>query len=284
MIKTYFKPILLILIGTAVYAFGLVHFNIENNLADGGFTGITLLLYFLFQIKPSVTTILLNIPVLIVGYFLLGKRTFILTIVGTVALSVFLEIFQTYHFDIPLKNDMFLATLLSGLFLGTGLGIVFKAGGTTGGVDILARLAEKFWGISIGKTIFIFDFVIIVLSWIFYLTYKEALYTLIAIFLATQIIDRFQEGFITTRGFIIISKSSNEIAAAISRDINRGITIVHGYGFYTKQPSDIIYCVVEKQQIEELKKIIFAVDEYAFVNIMSIHEVLGEGFTFHNKT
>jgi len=284
LIKTYFKPILLILIGTAVYAFGLVHFNIENNLADGGFTGITLLLYFLFQIKPSVTTILLNIPVLIVGYFLLGKRTFILTIVGTVALSVFLEIFQTYHFDIPLKNDMFLATLLSGLFLGTGLGIVFKAGGTTGGVDILARLAEKFWGISIGKTIFIFDFVIIVLSWIFYLTYKEALYTLIAIFLATQIIDRFQEGFITTRGFIIISKSSNEIAAAISRDINRGITIVHGYGFYTKQPSDIIYCVVEKQQIEELKKIIFAVDEYAFVNIMSIHEVLGEGFTFHNKT
>ena len=284
MIKTYFKPILLILIGTAVYAFGLVHFNIQNNLADGGFTGITLLLYFLFQVKPSVTTILLNIPVLIIGYFLLGKRTFVLTIIGTVALSFFLEIFQTYHFNIPLKNDMFLATLLSGLFLGTGLGIVFKSGGTTGGVDILARLAEKFWGISIGKTIFIFDFVIIVLSWIFYLTYKEALYTLIAIFLATQIIDRFQEGFITTRAFVIISKSSNEIATAISRDINRGVTIVHGYGFYTKQSTDIIYCVVEKQQIEELKKVIFSVDEHAFVNIMTIHEVFGEGFTFHNKT
>lgn len=278
MIKAYLKPILLIFIGTAIYAFGLVHFNMQNNLAEGGFTGITLLLYFLFSIKPSISTIFLNIPIFILGYFILGKRTFILTIIGTLSLSFFLEIFETFQLTIFLKDDMFLATLLAGIFSGVGLGIVFRVGGTTGGVDILARLALKFKKIPIGKTIFLFDFIIITLSWIFYLDYKEALYTLVALFLSSLIIDRFQEGFTPMYAITIRSKKSVDLASALKQIVDHEIICLSGYSVNKEEDSSIIYFLVEKKQLEPTKKFIFTLDSNAVLTILTIHETVKEDF------
>ncbi len=146
------KNILLILLGAAIFAFGLVHFNMQNNLAEGGFTGITLLLYFLFQIDPSYSNLVLNIPLFVIGWKLLGKKSFLYTVIGTVAVSVFLFIFQRFQIAIPLDGDLFLAALFAGVFAGIGLGIIFRFGGTTGGVDIIARLIFKYKGISMGRT------------------------------------------------------------------------------------------------------------------------------------
>lgn len=274
--KAYLKPILLIFIGTAIYAFGLVHFNIQNNLAEGGFTGITLLLYFLFSIKPSISTIFLNIPIFIIGYFILGKRLFLLTIVGTLSLSFFLEIFETFSFTLNLKDDMFLAAILAGLFSGVGLGIVFNAGGTTGGVDILARLALKFKKIPMGRTIFLFDFIIITLSWIFYLDYKEALYTLVALYLSALIIDRFQQGFHSMYAITIRSKKTNDLALALEIMVDQEILFLNGFSVNTEEETPIIYFLVEKRQLQPLKKYIFSIDSKALVTILNIHETVKE--------
>ncbi len=109
------KNVLFILVGAAIFSFGLVHFNMQNNLAEGGFTGITLLLYFVFGIDPSISNLVLNIPIFFIGWKLLGPKTFMYTVIGTVAVSVFLFIFQRFHFTIPLNNDMFLAALFAGV-------------------------------------------------------------------------------------------------------------------------------------------------------------------------
>ena len=161
-----------------------MNINIENHLAEGGFTGITLLLYFLFKFDPSYSNLILNIPIFFIGWKLLGRTTFIYTLIGTFSVSLFLWIFQRYevlNLHLNLQNDMTLAALFAGAFIGIGLGIIFKYGGTTGGVDIIARLAHKYVGWSMGKTMFMFDAIVIIVSILTYLSYREGMYTLVAV-------------------------------------------------------------------------------------------------------
>ncbi|MFC7783561.1 MULTISPECIES: YitT family protein [unclassified Rossellomorea] len=279
MLGLRFKNILFILLGSAIFAFGLVHFNIQNKLAEGGFTGITLILYFLFDIDPSYSNLALNIPLFFLGWKLLGKKAFYYTVIGTVSLSVFLWIFQRYQMRINLEGDLFLAALFAGVFIGVGLGIIFRYGGTTGGVDIIARLAHKYIGWSMGKTMFMFDAVVIGASLITYLEYREAMYTLVAVFVAARVIDFMQEGAYSARGAMIISDSHEEIASVINEKMDRGVTILRGHGSFTKQEREVLYCVVGKNEIVRLKNIITSVDPHAFVSVTVVHDVLGEGFT-----
>ncbi|MBD7936084.1 YitT family protein [Cytobacillus sp. Sa5YUA1] len=273
------KNIILILFGASIFSFGIVHFNMQNNLAEGGFTGITLLLYFLFDWNPSYTNLILNIPLFFIGWKLLGKKAFIYTIIGTVGVSLFLEIFQRYQIHMPLKNDLTLAALFAGVFIGVGLGIIFRYGGTTGGVDIIARLVNKYTGTSMGKTMFVFDFCVITISLIFYLKYYEAMYTLVAVFVGAKVIDFIQEGAYSARGAMIISEKNEEISAKILYEMERGVTVLKGRGSFTKLDREVLYCVVARNELTKLKNLIHSVDPNAFVTVSQVHDVLGEGFT-----
>ncbi|MED4453739.1 YitT family protein [Metabacillus fastidiosus] len=273
------KNIVFILLGSAIFAFGLVHFNMQNNLAEGGFTGITLLLFFLFKIDPAITNLLLNIPLFFIGWRFLGRTSFVYTIIGTVGLSIFLSVFQRYQFHIPLKEDLTLAALFAGVFIGVGLGIIFRFGGTTGGVDIIARLTQRSIGWNMGKTMFLFDLCVITLSLIFYLSYREAMYTLVAVFVAAKVIDFMQDGAYSAKGATIISEYNDEIAVKIMKEMERGVTILKGQGSFTKLDKNILYCVVARNEITRLKSVITSVDPHAFVVVSDVHEVIGEGFT-----
>ncbi|KAB7708923.1 DUF2179 domain-containing protein [Bacillus aerolatus] len=273
------KNIFFILLGSAIYGFGLVHFNMENNLAEGGFTGITLLLYNLFAIDPSYSNLVLNIPLFFIGWKLLGKTSFFYTILGTVSVSVFLWIFQRYQLHIPLHDDLFLAALFAGVFIGIGLGITFRYGGTTGGVDIIARLVHKYRHVSMGKTMFLFDAVVITASLLTYIDYREAMYTLVAVFVGARVIDFMQEGAYAARGAMIISNHHVEIAEKINKQMDRGVTVLKGHGSFTKENREVLYCVVGKNEIVRLKNLITSVDPHAFVSVTVVHDVFGEGFT-----
>ncbi|MCW4358697.1 YitT family protein [Bacillus altitudinis] len=278
------KNIVFILIGSAIFSFGLVHFNMQNNLAEGGFTGITLLLYFLFHIDPSISNLVLNIPIFFIGWKMLGRTMFTYTIVGTVSLSVFLAIFQRFQIHMPLQHDLALAALFAGVFIGTGLGIIFKFGGTTGGVDIIARLINKHYQVAMGRTMFIFDACVITIS-LTYLNYKEAMYTLVAVFVAAKVIDFMQEGAYAAKGAMIISERDDIIQKKITEEMERGVTILKGVGSYTKQERNVLYCVVPKNELVHLKSVVTSVDPHAFVSVSDVHDVLGEGFTLdeHKK-
>jgi uncharacterized membrane-anchored protein YitT (DUF2179 family) len=273
------KNIFFILLGAAIFSFGLVHFNMQNNLAEGGFTGITLMLYFVFGWSPSITNLLLNLPLFFLGWKLLGRSVFIYTIIGTVGVSIFLGIFQKYQIEMPLYEDLFLAALFAGVFIGIGLGIIFRYGGTTGGVDIIARLAQKYFGWTMGRTMFMFDFGVITLSLITYLNYREAMYTLVVVFVGARVIDFMQEGSYAARGAMIISDKNEAISAKIMKEMDRGVTSLKAVGSYTKAERDVLYCVVAKNEIVRLKSVINSVDPHAFVSVTVVHDVLGEGFT-----
>ncbi|MFD2045849.1 YitT family protein [Ornithinibacillus salinisoli] len=273
------KNIIFILIGSAIFSFGIVHFNMQNNLGEGGFTGITLLLYFAFKWDPAISNIILNIPVLFIGWKFLGRNTFIYTIIGTLAVSIFLSIFQINPFPTYLQSDMTLAALFAGVFIGVGLGIVFRYGGTTGGVDIIARLVHKYAGWSMGKTMFLFDFVVIATSVFTILELVEGMYTLVAVYIGARVIDFIQEGAYAARGATIISSQSDDIAKKILKDMDRGVTVLNGRGSFTGEKRDVLYCVIGRNEIVRLKNIINGIDPHAFVAVSSVHDVIGEGFT-----
>lgn len=273
------KNIFFILIGSAIFSFGIVHFNMQNNLSEGGFTGITLLFYFLWNWDPAITNLVLNIPVFFIGWKFLGRTTFLYTIIGTVAVSLFLSIFQIHPFSIKLQSDMTLAALFAGVFIGIGLGIIFRYGGTTGGVDIIARIVHRYAGWSMGKTMFMFDFTVITTSVLVYLDLVEGMYTLVAVYIGARVIDFIQEGAYAARGATIISGHSEEIAKKIITDMDRGVTALAGRGSFTGESRDVLYCVVGRNEIVRLKGIIESVDPHAFVAVSSVHDVVGEGFT-----
>ncbi|GGE38947.1 UPF0750 membrane protein YpjC [Pullulanibacillus camelliae] len=273
------KNIFFMLLGAAIFAFGLVNFNIKNHLAEGGVTGITLILYNLFHIDPGISNLVINIPLFIIGWRLLGRSVFIYSVIGTVSLSLFLWVFQyliTFHFT--LENDMTLAALFAGVTIGTGLGIIFRYGGTTGGTDIIARLTFRYWGWPIGRTMFAIDAVVITLSLI-YLDYRQAMYTLVAVFVASRVIDFIQKGAYAANAAMIMSKHNDKIAKEIIEKLDRTVTLLSGKGGYTGAEIDALYCVVSRSEIFRLKSIIKSVDPHAFVAVNDIHDVLGEGFT-----
>lgn len=281
--KIKVKNTLFIILGAALFSFGFVHFNIQNHLGEGGFNGITLILYNVLGWDPAILNLVLNIPMFVIGWRILGKKTFVYTIIGTVSVSVFLKVFQIYQFPIDLHDDMFLVALFAGVFLGAGLGIIFRVGGTTGGVDIIARLANKFFGWPMGKTMFMFDAIVIILSWLTYLDARSVMYTLVCVFITAQVIDFVQEGAYAAKGAFIISKNSDEIAAKITKQMDRGVTFLKGYGYYTKEDREVLYCVVARNEMFRLKSIVLSVDPHAFVSVSEVHDVSGEGFTLDNQ-
>ena len=277
------KNIIFIILGSAIYSFGFVHFNIQNELGEGGFAGITLILFFVFKLDPALMNLLLNIPMFFLGWRLLGQKVFAYTVIGTVSVSVFLKIFQIYEINIHIQDDLFLASLFAGVFVGVGLGIIFRYGGTTGGVDIIARLAHKYAGWSMGKTMFIFDAAVILVSWLTFLDSRSMMYTLVAVFIGARVIDFVQEGAYAARGAFIISEFQSEIADRISEEMDRGITVLNGHGHFTKNSHEVLYCVVGKNEIVRLKNLIMSIDPHAFVSVTEVHDVMGEGFTLDEQ-
>lgn len=274
------KNILYILLGTAIMSLGLVYFNMENNLADGGFTGITLILFFMFRFDPAYTNLLLNIPLFFIGWKVLGRNSFIYTLIGTFGLSLFLFLFQRFRIiDMPLQDDMTLVALFAGVLIGVGLGIVFRFGGTTGGVDIIARLGFKYYGWSMGKTMFMFDAAVITSSIVFYLNYREGMYTLVAVFISAKVIDFMIQGAYSGKAAFIISDKSKEISKAILQQMERGVTILKGTGSFSGKDKEILYCVVSRNEIIRLKTIVEKIDPHAFVTVNDVQDVIGEGFT-----
>ncbi|RAR45163.1 YitT family protein [Paenibacillus sp. MDMC362] len=276
------QTIIPIIAGSAIYAFGLMYFIIPNELMEGGVTGITVLLNYAFNISPSISTMALNIPLFLVGMKILGKRQSIYTGLGIASLTLFLWLFEAlidrgYVVPFHTEQDYILAALYAGVTLGAGLGIVFRFGGTTGGSDIIARIINRKFGFSMGQIILSLDILIIGLS-LFFIPLERILYTLVAVFIASKVIDFIQEGAYAAKAFTIISDQAPEIAHRISSEMDRGVTLIPAIGAYSKQAKHMVYCVVSRQEIRRLTGIAKSLDPRAFIIINDVNDVHGEGF------
>lgn len=274
------KELFFIALGCVLYSFALLHFNVPNKLAEGGGTGIALFLLYAFGLPASYGTLLVNIPLLLLGYKMLDKKTMIYTIYGIFMLTFWIKIFETYHVVIDIGGDRLLASVFGGIIAGVGLGMVFVFGGTTGGVDIIAKIIQKHFGFSIGRIIQVLDGFILMLSFMVIKSFPAILYTLIYIYISTKLIDYLIEGGTPGKGVMIVSPKIEQITERVLADMERGLTFLKGQGSYTRKDMNIGYCVVSRSEISRLKSIVYEIDPNAFVTITEVHDIMGEGFTF----
>lgn len=272
---------LLIGLGSGIFAFGLVFVNMPNHLAQGGVTGLALILNTLWGINPAYSTLALNIPILVFGGRLLGKQSLLYTIMGTLMLSGWLYVWQQFLIRIDLEQDLLLAALVAGLLAGLGSGIIYKVGGTTGGGDVLARILEK-RGIAVSRSLFLLDVVVLTAS-LSYLTLKPLLYTVIFSFVFTRIMDYILTGGYRAKGILIISRNAEVLAEELMSKLQRGVSFIEGIGGYSHEAKKIIYMVVNPRELAAVKAILQEVDREAFVSVLNVHEVAGAGFTFQQK-
>jgi len=280
--KDKLRNLLPILLGTAIYAFGLHYFVISNELMEGGVTGIALLLNYIFHLPPSFSTLLINIPLFYLGWRHLGKESMLYTIFGTLSLSLFLWVMEQlirHGWIVPFQTDKdyFLVTAYAGVTLGAGLGLVFRYGGTTGGGDIIARIGQKSKGWSMGQVILIFDTAVIGSS-LFFIAKEKILYTFVVVYITTKVIDIIIEGAYAARAFTIISDHTEDLAAQITKQMDRSATIMPAVGAYSMQQKNVLYCVVARHEMKKLKDLTRSVDPRAFIIINEVQDVLGEGF------
>ncbi len=280
--RSFAAKVIFILLGTAIYSFGLHYFVIANELMEGGITGIALLLHYSAGFRPSWTTLVMNIPLFLIGWRFFGKNAMYYTVLGTFSLSFFLwmmeySIAKGWIVPFHSSQDILLAALYAGVTLGIGLGLVFRAGGTTGGADIIARIGWKITGRSMGQVILLFDAAVIGLS-VFYIPLEKVLYTLVAVFIASRVIDFIQEGAYAAKAFTIITDRPAEVAESITDTIDRGVTLFSAKGAYSKQKKEVVYCVVYRHEVQRMKNLVRKIDPKAFMIISDVHDVLGEGF------
>ncbi|MEQ6218362.1 YitT family protein [Levilactobacillus brevis] len=274
-----FIDLLMIGIGCAMFAFGLVFFNIANHLADGGISGITLIFRALFHIDPAYSTILINVPLIIIGWRFLGRQSLIYTIYGTGMLSLCLWVWQRIPLTIALHGDLLLSALGAGIIGGFGSGLLYRYGGTTGGTDIIARIFERFRGVPMGRTLLYLDVVVLLISLV-YIDIQHMAYTLIYSYVFARIVNFTQEGAYAARGVIVVSENYQQITDEIMTELERGVSLINGEGGFSHQERKMIYVVVAPSELYRLRQIIQRNDSRAFISVINVNEALGEGFSF----
>lgn len=268
---------ILILIGTLITALGLDMFLIPNKIAAGGVSGIATIVYYVVHFPVGITMLAINVPLFLMGIKQLGIGFGIRSLVGTVALSVMVD--SMASMDMPvLTKDPLLASIYGGIIVGIGIGIVFRAKGTTGGTDLAAALVNNYMKLSVGTVLFFIDAAVIVAAGIAFNSAELALYALITVFITARVIDVVQEGFGYAKAALIISEKPEAVTEAILYRLNRGATAICGRGLYTGTDRDIILAVVTRAEITTLKELVHDIDPMAFVILTDVHEVLGEGF------
>ena len=266
-----------ILLGSAVFAVGIQWFYHPATLLSGGVTGIAMIINYIWSLPTGTVMFVLNLPLFLIAFKNYGWRFVAGSLLGTFACSLFIDLLSLVRVDIT--AEPFLASVFGGIITGLGLGIVYATGATTGGTDIIAKLIrEKYPYVNFGTMILFLDAAIIAVYALIFRKYENAMYTVIAVYIAARVIDLVLYGSSQSKLCHIISEYSDEIKLAIVEKLNRGVTVLSGKGAYSGQDKQILLCVVKRQQIVEIKKIVKNIDKSAFVIVTDTRDVFGEGF------
>jgi len=269
--------VLLVLLGTAIYGFGLYYFIEPINVAPGGVAGISIILNYLFNLPVGLMNTLINIPLLLIGWKYMGREFIWKTLLSLGSFNIFYD--YVFSFVNPYAGDKILACLFGGVLVGAGLGIVFARAGSTGGMDIVNKLVnKKYRHIPIGKIMLFTDFVVILISVFAFGAIESALYAVIVIYLSSQLMDMVIYGFDKGKLIYVFSDFHQEIAENIIKNIQRGVTYLDGEGAYTGQKKRILICAVRNNEWYRVKKIVYEIDPTAFIIVSDTAEVSGEGF------
>ena len=264
----------MLVVGAAITAVGLELFLVPNNIIDGGVVGISIMISFLTQLPLGIFVVVLNIPFLFVGYKHIGTTFVIFSLVALSALAVSTTLL---HVVPPLTEDLLLAAIFGGVFIGIGVGIILRSGGSLDGTEIIAILIQRSKDVSIGQVVMFFNVFILGSSALVF-GWDRALYSLIAYFVAFKTIDVVVEGLDESKSVIIISNKYEEISTAILTNLGRGVTHIYGKGGCSQEDKEILYCIISRLELSTLKSLIYEIDPDAFIAVEHVHEVLGGSF------
>ncbi|MBP8629529.1 MAG: YitT family protein [Negativicutes bacterium] len=268
---------LLITLGCLISTCSINLFLVPHQLLSGGISGIAIIFYYLVGLPIGVQILAMNLPLLYLAYKMFGKKYALDILFGIVIFSLLVDITSFLnHFNAV--DDVMLAAIYGGVFTGIGYGIVFRSNSSTGGMDIVAAIVKTKYGFSVGFINFAVNCgLMVVASLLFGL--KLAMFTLISMFISSNLTDKVVAGLNNKKTVVIISGKSEEIAEEIIKEVGRGVTYLKGQGAFTLQDKDIIFVVVNLTQIAKIKLIVDGIDKYAFMIVQDANEVLGRGFT-----
>lgn len=266
-----------ITLGAMLYAVAVNSFVVPNDFGSGGITGVSILLYYVFRIKIGTMNFILNTILLIIGWKFLEKRTFLFTIYSMTVISLSLNNLKLPAF----KSDNILVTAIAGgVLIGIALGFVLRGNGTSAGTDIVAMLMRKYFGLSFSAGLMLCDFVILMAS-TYIIGVERLVVTLIMVFVLGRSLEYMTDGLNPRKSVMIISNRHEEIAQEIATTIDRGITIFKAAGYYSKEDKQVLYVVVNNNQIIHMQRLINHMDPRAFVTVSDVRQVIGEGFSMY---
>ena len=268
--------------GSALFSLGFSLFLGPNDLNAGGISGLAMMLVHLLRFgSVGLFTLLMNLPLFVIGGIKVGRKFFIGSLAGMAVCSIFLDVFSLL--PVP-GTEPLISALYGGLLCGLGLGIVFGTGASTGGSDIIVRLLKlKYENVPIGTINICFDAAVVILTGLVFWDISKALYSGVAIFVSGQVIDAVIYRFDYSKVALIISSAHEQIARQIGIRLNRGATFLEGEGSYSSRPTKVILTVVKRQQVAELKRLVMEIDPGAFIVVQEAHQVLGEGFSRYSR-
>jgi len=280
--KAYYRirDYIMILFGTAVYAFGFEGFIISKEVVPGGLTGIGSLIFYVTKVIPvSVTYAGVNVILLILAYKILGRRFVVNSLFGIASLSFMLMLFEWLLKGHSLvEGEPFMSVIIGGSLCGAALGIIFTAGGSTGGTDIIGAMVNKYKNISIGKALLYCDFVIIASSYLIFHDVEKIVFGYVVMISEIYILDRILNANNQSVQFLIFSQKYQDIVDWIIKELGRGCTMLEGEGGYTKQSSKIIVLMAKKRESSMIFRMIKSIDRQAFISQCNVQGVYGEGF------
>ena len=264
-----------IFIGSVIGAAAYPTFLIPNNIAPGGLTGVATILNYLAGWPVGITALVLNIPLFLIGYRTMGKVFAFRSLVATALFTILIDILPLK----PVSEDPLLGTLFGGVVLGIGLGLILRGGATTGGSDMIARMVHRrFSFITVGMFLFALDFLVVLAAAIF-IGGTQALYAMIDIYVCGRVIDAVMVGFGGNKACFVMTDAWQKITGRVLNEIERGCTLLEAKGAYSGTSRPVVMCVMSRQEMTALKRIVQEEDEKAFMFITDAHEALGEGFS-----
>lgn len=274
-IKDYF----FIIFGSFCYALSWQGFLIPNELTTGAVTGLASIIYYAFGTPPiDVTYAAVNVILLLFALKILGVKFCLRTILGVFFCWLFLHVLPLWIPDGLTKGDTFMAAVIGGILCGVGLGIVFTANGSTGGTDIIAAMVNKYRNVSFGKMLLYIDIIIISSSYLVFHDVERVIYGYIIMFITTTVCDMIINGIRASSQLLIFSDKWEDIAEQISNELQRGVTVLDGMGWYTKKTKKVLVVVAKRTQISQIQRLIKNIDPNAFISQSSVSAVYGQGF------
>lgn len=268
---------LIIALGLLCNAFGWAGFLIPSEISGGGVSGVSALVYFASGIPAGVTYLIINIILLFIGSRVLGRAFTEKSIYGVILFSVFLTLFQELIHE-PVVSDLFMATVLGAILIGVGIGLVFTQGGSTGGTDIIALIINKHRNITPGRVFVYIDVVIISFSYVLFQSIEKLIFGYCVMAISSYVVDLVLSGFMQSYQVLIFSPHYEKIAGRLSSEVHRGVTLLYGEGWYSKEKTKVIMIMIRKQEASMVLRIVKEVDPHAFLSMGQVSGVYGEGF------